>query len=346
MTGPTLIIDLSPVVRLDQDNDWRNVERVVEAWRKQRDPDAVFYGIADNSLWYQMNDYGQRQLNGWKRQGRARSLPWADPEILELAEANPDATIITTDLFRDHRRTHPWLQGSTRFVRPVISAAGVTFRQLDFSPIPDYEVSMRVEEADLKPKGITTPEARQALLDEWACINRVCDWGASPVIDDDPAYRDGRVCCPKCLTPARKVGARENTREVVVLLGDDEADRIPIAEGTSLVVGRGKGEARYDVRSILDDSSSRRVSRDHLRLTNKSGRLFIEELGSKNGTTLIGESGDRSRLEADVQQILEPADRISIAEGALQIRLSGKKRAYGRYAPDLTTPPWLSHERN
>ena len=341
MDGPTVIIDLSPVVLLGEGSDWRNVERVVKAWREQKDPGAVFYGIADNSLWYKLDDYGQRCLSDWKKRRCARSVPWADPEILELAEANPGATVITTDLFRDHRRDYPWLQGSTRLMRPVISGSGVSFIQLDFSPIPDYEVSMRAEDAGLKPRGITSPEARQELLHEWACTNPNCTWGSFPVIDDDPAYKDGRVCCPECLTPARKAGVREKTREVVVLLGDNEADRIPIAEGTSIIVGRGRGEARYDVRPLLGDGQSRLVSRDHLRLTNKYGRLHVEELGSRNGTTLIRTDGDESRLQVGVLQILELTDRICIAKGALQIRASGRKRARGRYAPDLMTAPWL-----
>jgi hypothetical protein len=317
------------------------VERVVKAWREQKDPDAVFYGIADNSLWYKLDDYGRRRLSDWKRRRCARSVPWADPEILELAEANPDAMVITADLFRDHRRDYPWLQGATRLMRPVISGSGVTFSQLDFSPIPDYEISMRAEDAGLKPRGITSPEARQKLLHEWACTNPDCIWGSFPMIDDDPAYKDDRVCCPECLAPALKAGVREKTREAVILLGDNEADRIPIAEGTSIVVGRGRGEARYDVRPLLGDGQSRLVSRDHLRLTNKSGRLHIEELGSRNGTVLIRTDGDESRLQVGVLQILELTDRISIAKGALQIRASGRKRARGRYAPDLTTAPWL-----
>jgi hypothetical protein len=341
MDGPTVIIDLSPVVLLGGGSDWRNVERVVEAWRKQKDPDAVFHGIADNSLWYKLDDYGQRRLSDWKKRRCARSVPWADPEILELAETNPGAAVITTDLFRDHRRDYPWLQGSTRLMRPVISGSEVTFSQLDFSPIPEHEVSMHVEDAALKPKGIISPEARQALLHEWACTNPNCTWGSFPMIDDDPAYKDGRVCCPECSTPARKAGAREKTREVVILLGNYAADRIPIAEGTSIVVGRGRGEARYDVRPLLGDGQSRLVSRDHLCLSNKSGRLHVEELGSRNGTTLIRTDGDESRLNVGVQQILELTDRISIAKGALQIRASGRKRPRGKYAPDLTTAPWL-----
>jgi pSer/pThr/pTyr-binding forkhead associated (FHA) protein len=83
------------------------------------------------------------------------------------------------------------------------------------------------------------------------------------------------------------------------------------------------------------------VSRDHVRLSNQSGRLMVEELGSRNGTTLIRPSGDESWLQAGVLQTLQPTDRISLARNAVQIRPSGRKRAHGKYAPDLTTAPWL-----
>lgn len=346
MAAPTVIIDLSPVVRLGQRNDWHHVEMVVKAWREQKDPAAVFYGIADNSLWYHLDESGRRSLNGWKKSGRARSVRWADPEILKLAAEHPDATIITTDLFRDHRRKFPWLQGTTRVVGPVISNQTVMFEQLDYSPIADYEVSKRVEEADLKPKGINSPEAHQALRFEWSCSNPACMWGGAPVIDDDPAYQDGKVCCPECQTPARKAGACEDTRELVVLLPHGETDRFPIAEGTSLVVGRGRGESRYDVRSVLDENDYVFVSREHLRITNESGRLRVEDLGSHNGTSLIRESGQEFALQAGALQVLEKSDRLSLARGALQIRLSGRRRARGRYTPDLTTPPPPLPERN
>lgn len=130
MESPTVIIDLSPVVRLDDKDDWRHVELVVKGWQEQRDAHAVFYGVADNSLWYMMDDYGKRSLQKWKRDQKARSTTWADPEILELAEKYPDAVVITTDLYRDHRRAHPWLQGSQRFYTPVFDGRKVSFTQL------------------------------------------------------------------------------------------------------------------------------------------------------------------------------------------------------------------------
>jgi len=344
--SPTVIIDLSPVVRFDGKDDWRHVELVVKGWREQRDPRAVFYGVADNSLWHAMDDYGQRSLQKWKRDHIAHSTRWADPAILKLAEQNPSAVVITTDLYRDHRREHPWLQGSQRFFAPIFDGATVSFKQLDYSPIPDYEVSWRAEEANLKPKGITSPEGRQALLSEWSCTNQKCVWGSAAVIDDDPAYRDGHACCPECKEVANRVGLRENTREIVVVLDGHIADRIPIAENTTLTIGRGRGHDRYDVRGLLDEQHVNLVSRDHVRLSNNAGRLLVEELGSKNGTTIVRSSDDKAELIPEVLQTLQKTDQLSLARGAMRIRPSGRKRPRGRYAPDLTTAPWLAEKAN
>lgn len=352
VADPTVIIDLSaiaypndiPGVR-DTRPEWQRVDAAVKAWR-QKDAEAVFFGVVDKRTWHRLDAYGQQRLTEWKRRGMARLVSFADPDVLELAEQFSHAVVLTTDLYRDFRRQHPWLQGTTRMIKPVFEPAGVTFVVLNYAPVPDHEVSWRIEEADLKPKGITTPEARQALRDEWACSDSSCIWGAAPVIEDDPAYQDGLVVCPECRIPAKRVGARENTREVVVLLGDGEVDRIPIAEGTTLTIGRGRGDDRYDVRSVLSDSQSTLVSRDHLQISNKAGRLMVEELGSRNGTTLIRSSGDESQLQRGVLQALQPTDRISLARNAMQIRPSGRRRAHGRYAPDLTTAPWQLNEQN
>src|SRR4051794_14633745 len=47
---PSVIIDLSPIVLLKDEPSWGWVEAAVKAWREQRDPEARFYGVADNSL--------------------------------------------------------------------------------------------------------------------------------------------------------------------------------------------------------------------------------------------------------------------------------------------------------
>lgn len=343
MEAPSVIIDLSPVVRLDGKNDWHHVELLVTAWREQKDPRAVFYGVADHSLRHVMDEYGNQRLKEWKRGGRAQSVRFGDPVVLQLAEEHPTAVIITTDLFRDHRRTFPWLQGCARVFRPVIRGRGMTFEMLDYVPIPDYEVSMRVEEADLKPVGLTSPEARQALRFEWACTNAACVWGSEPIIEADPAFRDGQVRCPECDTPAKSAGSRENTRELVLLRSGTEADRLAIADGTALTFGRGRGVDRFDVREVLDDHDAARVSRDHLRLINRGGHLLAEELGSRNGTLLVRSEGASVALQSGVAQRLEVADLLSVAQGALEIRRSGRRRAHGNYSPDLSTAPWAAN---
>ena len=86
------------------------------------------------------------------------------------------------------------------------------------------------------------------------------------------------------------------------------------------------------------------VSRDHLRLTNDSGRLLVEDLGSRNGTSLI-RNDKNLPLQPGSLQTLQASDQLSLAGGVLQMRLSGRKRARGRYEPDLTTPPWLQERK-
>ncbi|MEV0711591.1 FHA domain-containing protein [Nocardia aurea] len=342
--APSVIIDLSPIVLLRGEPDWRWVEAAVEAWREQHDANARFYGVADNSLYYKLDEAGKRALSQWKRKHMARSVSWADPEVLELATQFDTASILTTDLFRDHRRDFPWLQGTERIWKPVVCDGTVGFERLNYAPIPAVEVSWRIEEADLTAKGFKTREARDVLQYEWRCTTGSCPWASKAVIEEDPAFRDGKIVCPACSAPARRMGFRDSTKEIVLLLGDDEVDRLPVPEHSELTVGRGRDVGRYDVREVLEGAAANKVSRDHLKLSNKGGRVFVEELGSKNGTDFVREDGVTAQLQEGVQQALALNEHLALAGGALNIRLSGKKRPRGTYEPDLTTPPFLRIE--
>ncbi len=342
--APSVIMDLSPIARLDGNARWELVDATVEAWRIQVDPAARFYGVADNSLYYKLDPKGRQKLGEWKRSRRARSVSWADPELLELATQFSDASVVTTDLFRDHRRTFPWLQGTTRIWKPVFVAGTIRFEQLDYSPIPAEEVSWRIEEANLTPKGFGGKEVRDALRYEWACTNTACLWSRKAVIEEDPAFKDGDVVCPSCSAPARRLAVRAGTKEIVFFLEDDEIDRIPLAERAELVIGRSRDLGRYDVREVLDGAAAARISRDHLKVVNRNGRVFAEELGSKNGTEFVAAEGRVVRLQTGIQQALATGERIALAGGILNLRLSGKHRPRGTYEPDLTTPPFLRNE--
>ena len=176
----------------------------------------------------------------------ARSVSWADPEVLELATQFESAAVITTDLFRDHRREFPWLQGTDRIWKPVLADDSMKFEQLDYTAIAPEEVSWRIEEADLTPKGFRSPEARDALRYEWRCASSGCVWAGKAVIEEDPAFREGQVVCPDCSAPAEKLGPRESTKEIVLLLGEDEVDRTPARRACG--TNRGSRSRRRQVR--------------------------------------------------------------------------------------------------
>jgi hypothetical protein len=344
---PTVLIDLSVIVRFENLNDWKLVEEVVDAWKAQRDSKAVFLGVADNSLRKHLDPYGQTQLTEWTRRGAARSVGFADEEILTLATEYPDTYVITRDGFKDHRRAFPWLQGTRRILTATLEEPQIRFRELDFAPLPEHQVSYHIEDAALKPKGIDeSPEARAVLQNEWSCSEVGCTWEPEPVIGEDPRFRNGQVLCPACGKPARKVGRRGMTRELVLSLDGVVAARLPLAEGAELVVGRARGRGRYDVRDLLDAHDADAISRTHLKVTNTAGGLFVEEPGSKNGSEFVPENGPPSRLHAGVLQRLDGGAWVVLANTALSIRVSGRRRPHGSYKPDLATPPWARNDND
>ena len=65
---------------------------------------------------------------------------------------------------------------------------------------------------------------------------------------------------------------------------------VPVAEGESLLVGRSR-----PADLIIPDAS---LSRSHARIERLDGELWVEDLGSTNGTRVNGDRIERSRLEA------------------------------------------------
>ena len=338
---PNVIIDLSPIVMFNGPPRWGWVEDVVEAWRLQKDEWARFHGVADNSLHYRLIGPDQQGLRRWKQERRAQSVSWADPVIVSLATQSEHSVIITTDKYRDLRRDFPWLQETTRVWEPVLTNGELSFQQADFSAITDYESSMWAEEAGLAPKGLRTGSVRDALEYEWRCETTTCTWSNADVIEEDPSLQNEVVVCPACRRPASKVGRRGKTREIVVFLEHAEVDRLPIAEDSNLIIGRQRGVGRYDVRELLDDEDANQTSREHLKFTNIKGLIRVEDMQSKNGTGIIDENGEEETLHPGTQRVLKPNEILVLPGGLIRVRLSGKKRPRGTYAPDLTTPPFL-----
>ena len=113
--------------------------------------------------------------------------------------------------------------------------------------------------------------------------------------DDDVAWLRGDDAPPEV---ALQIYHRDGLRE------------IPLAPGTSLVIGR---SPPADL-PIRDPS----LSRSHARVTFERGEVWIEDLGSTNGTWLDGERIRRSRVDPGARLSLgaTPAAVVSALRGA------------------------------
>lgn len=344
MTTPQIIIDLSPIARGNgqqgEKADWSRVESVIAAWREQEDATATFIGVADRSLYGHLNPSGRLSLKKWEKRGLAVVVNFADQKILELAEQHPEARVITSDLFRAERREFGWLNDSDRVVRPIFNDDTVSFVVQILTPLTPHLESRYIEKRELNYRKITTPEAERALEWEWGCRNPKCELSQVACFDSLPAYFDGVIKCPKCFQQAKQLGSCINTRELVIQIDGQEVRRVALPEDMSLYIGRGRGADQLDVRPLLDKDYSRLVSRAHLKLTNRAGRILVQDLNSKNGTILIREDGAvRKALLPDIEQVMELSDTISLARGILSLRISGKKLARGKYDPRLNERP-------
>ncbi len=70
-------------------------------------------------------------------------------------------------------------------------------------------------------------------------------------------------------------------RAYLIVHGPERADVVEVPVDRETVIGRGA-----DAHAVVDDA---RVSRRHARLRWEGGSLFIDDLGSRNGTNVNGE---------------------------------------------------------
>ncbi|WP_344341169.1 hypothetical protein, partial [Streptomyces rhizosphaericus] len=168
MRTPTVIVDVSTVVRDRVDPGWHRMDALIDLWRREMDEKAIFYGVLDDASWYHLDDAGQAAFAAWQAAGRATRVRWADPLVCENAERYPHAKVLTSDLYRDLRRDFVWLQNSDRFYTFSFTPTGVSIERAEMGAIRDEDVSQYGEAASLKPKCLNTPEGRQMLRREWA----------------------------------------------------------------------------------------------------------------------------------------------------------------------------------
>ena len=97
-----------------------------------------------------------------------------------------------------------------------------------------------------------------------------------------------------------KIEKNEETVELIIEVGESKG-RFRMKNGSKITVGRGRGN------DLKVDDEFLQISRVHCALIFKDGRLFVEDLGSKNGTFVKGRT-----LKA-----LKPHDPYPLNEGEI-----------------------------
>lgn len=91
-------------------------------------------------------------------------------------------------------------------------------------------------------------------------------------------------------------------RGVVLTFG---GQRIPLVR--SVILGRNPPPVGGDTVVVSLPDMSRSISKSHVRLDNEGGRVFVQDLGSTNGTDLVTAEGTRE---------LHPGERVEMPPGA------------------------------
>ena len=159
-----------------------------------QDESIRVYVVMDQSLVHQpgLSVRERNTLQRWVRDGCVESLPFADPRILEVADAT-ELCVISDDFYKDAYRTYPWIAGSRdRFFQAVPGPAGTVKVVPRIMPTPpDWVLSDREERTELKSAGLYDrygfSGVRTDLLSRlWRCPDDGCPEFGTDRLDDQP----------------------------------------------------------------------------------------------------------------------------------------------------------------
>ncbi len=275
--------------------DITSFRRVLDALEiRERDVGLRIYAVADESLLHlrELTQADRHTLARWRESGLIDVTGDADPRILELA-AMTGLPVISRDRYLDHRTEHPWLQGNTQqFLEPHLEPDGrLMIRPVDLGVASEWQVSQREEQALLKKQGLLAGPGRSPLREvldrSWRCPERICGLyrasrGGGAFL---PRIRHGRATCEIHGRELLDDGPRPATAQVKVLVDGNCVARFTLAGGTSTAVGRAPTDG-ISLASWLDDREKHLISRTHLVLTFRDGRLLVRDQ-STNGTRLM-----------------------------------------------------------
>lgn len=95
--------------------------------------------------------------------------------------------------------------------------------------------------------------------------------------------------------------------ELLIRLTEDITSSLDLTSGDAIVLGRDSEQCQF---VVLDG----KVSQQHCKLSVSGDKLWVEDLGSTNGTFVNGE-----RVES---ALVAPGDEISLGDCRIQVRAS------------------------
>jgi hypothetical protein len=118
------------------------------------------------------------------------------------------------------------------------------------------------------------------------------------------------------MPPPGEATLNENVK-FVVLLVRGMAERIPLTQEFSVIVGRADLKMNYhpDIDLTPYGAQTRGVSRMHVRLFRHEDNLYVVDLGSANGTVLSG-----NKLKPEEPHLLHEGDELLL--GSLAVRIT------------------------
>jgi len=338
-----LVIDLSNICRnkvLDSTNDvarWDRIIRVIEVWNTTfpsfEKPKVRM--VADNNLRFKFLSDDLALMKEALRSGFVIEAEKADPVLLDLAE-NFNCLILSNDNYVGYQGERPWIcsMERKRFIQVNMSGTKIELKAISHPERTGFSKS-RAEEKDLlknlhiDPVGDANSDLLKSLFrcDNPRCIRRaVLPDGAISTPERGVA---GSAVCPGCHETLTRVGAASQTIIFKLRSTESKKDlRIPLEAGREIILGRSGGD--ISLTEILDDAGLARISRAHAKVGIKGDQLYVEDLGSTNGSTIafwnseMKHFSSEQKIESGQRIILKPRDMVVLA-GVLEIQRSGRR---------------------
>jgi len=338
--GRLVVVDLSNLCRdarlLDAGvaADLSLLDRFIAALDELDLGAATVYSVADRSLLPLLAPADRRRARALEHAGHLETSAVADERLLDMAfghDAAPHTLVASLDNFDDFRRMYPAIQGcNDRFIGWEPSGDGLVVHWRDMGVHGHRRLSRKEESAQLKERRLRrTSIVERAVATYFRCRSDSCILAQlwPDRLPDLPRYDDANdtFICPSCMEPLQAGGIRPAAAQVIVFLHGAEEFRILLEEGDDIVLGRRDAAGCVGLAPRLPAGAADAVSRHHLRLHLENRDVFVEELGSRNGSAYRRRGLDR-QLEQGEPVVLSHDATVALP-GGITVERSGRSLA-------------------